>query len=75
MNRPLEVDLTGGRFGRLTVTGRAPNRSNKVYWHCICECGRETDVQTFDIVFGKTSSCGCYRRERQRQIHSKSQRN
>ena len=75
MNRPLEVDLTGGRYGRLTVTGRAPNRSNKVYWHCVCDCGNETEAQTFDILFGKTNSCGCYRRERQRQIHSKSQRN
>jgi len=61
--RPLEVDLTDCRIGRLTVVGRAPNRSGKVYWHCVCDCGNVRDVQTFDLLFGKTRSCGCYRRE------------
>lgn len=70
MSRPLSRDLTGQRFGYLTVMCRAPNRHGKVYWHCRCRCGLETDVQTFDLVFGKTRSCGCYRSQRQREIHT-----
>lgn len=73
--RPLEVDLTGQRMGRLTVLERGPNQGRKVMWVCRCDCGRTCRYQTFDILFGKVSSCGCYRRERQRDIHTKSQRN
>lgn len=71
MSRPLLRDLTGQRFGYLTVTERAPNRRGKVYWHCKCRCGNETDVQSFDLIFGKVRSCGCYRSLRQREIHTK----
>ena len=68
MSRPMTVNLLDGRFGRLVVVSRAPNRNNKVYWHCRCDCGNEKDVQTFDLLYGKTVSCGCYHRERQREI-------
>lgn len=71
MSRPLLRDLTGQRFGYLTVIGRGPNRRNKVYWHCRCRCGRETDVQSFDLIFGKVLSCGCYRSQRQKDIHAR----
>lgn len=71
MPRPLTVNLTGQRYGRLIVIERAPNRGQKVCWRCICDCGKETTVQTFNLVFGCTCSCGCYRRERASQVHSK----
>lgn len=74
MARPLLRDLTGQRYGYLTVVRRAPNRGGKVYWHCVCRCGMKTDVQTFDLIFGKTRSCGCYRSQRQKEMHSRSQR-
>lgn len=69
--RPLSVDLTGQRFGRLVVTERAPNQGAKVMWHCICDCGGEKDVQSFNLIFSRTTSCGCYRRERQREIRTR----
>lgn len=68
MGRPLIVDLDGQQFGRLTVIARAPNRSRKVYWLCMCECGNLTEVQTFDLLGGKTRSCGCYQRERASEV-------
>ena len=67
--RPLMNDLTGERYGRLFVVGRSENRGKKVYWHCVCDCGGETDVQTFDLIFGKVRSCSCYRRDRQIEIY------
>lgn len=63
MARPLLRDLTGQRYGYLTVTGRALNRGGKVMWHCVCDCGQERDIQTFGLVFGDHVSCGHVRSE------------
>lgn len=71
MARPLELDLTGQRMGRLTVIGRDLSRGPKVYWKCVCDCGNTTSVQTFNLIFGMTHSCGCYRVERQRELHNR----
>ncbi len=71
MPRPLTVDLTGQRYGRLTVVERAPNQGQKVCWRCQCDCGNESTVQTFNLIFGQTNSCGCYRRERASEVHMK----
>lgn len=56
-------NLTGKTFGRLTVTGRAPNRGETTMWHCQCECGSTTIVTGNDLVRGTSMSCGCYSRE------------
>lgn len=61
---PKIVDLTGQRFGRLTViceAGRAKNGSKK--WRCLCDCGNEHFVTTGNLTNGSTNSCGCYRKE------------
>ena len=61
-------DLTGQVFGRLTVLYRAenyisPTGKHHPRWHCRCECGNEVDVNASSLRAGKTTSCGCYRRE------------
>ena len=58
------IDLTGQKFGRLTVIGRADdkllsNGQKKVMWHCLCSCGNEIDVQAYNLTHGHTKSCGC----------------
>lgn len=53
-------DLTGEKFGRLTVLERAKNHGKRTYWKCLCDCGREKDVGAYDLTSGKTKSCGCY---------------
>ncbi len=58
------IDLTGQRFGRLTVikeTGRAGNGA--VLWLCRCECGKQSIVQGYALLSGNTTSCGCKRHE------------
>jgi hypothetical protein len=53
-------DLTGQRFGRLTVIGRAENtRRGITRWRCICDCGTESIVQVGNLRTGHTASCGC----------------
>lgn len=57
------IDLTGRRFGRLTVLEMLweyPHTQCK----CICDCGNETIVRNAQLSNGKTQSCGCLQRER-----------
>lgn len=59
-------DLTGQRFGRLTVIELAPKpwRGASSDWLCRCDCGAETIGCSGSLVRGITRSCGCIRRER-----------
>lgn len=58
------VDLTGKKFGRVTVIGRAGNNKwNRVMWLCKCECGSEWIVSGNSLRRGCTKSCGCLHRE------------
>lgn len=53
-------DLTGQRFGRLLVLRENGQNSRKQYkWLCLCDCGKETTKQSWDLVSKKTTSCGC----------------
>lgn len=61
---PLKAnDLTGRKFGMLTVMYRRPNRMSgkrsRVVWHCKCECGKESDVLAILLTCGQVKSCGC----------------
>lgn len=61
------IDLTGQKFGRLTVIDRAPNRGNRgqrIAWNCVCDCGKAVEVLAYGLRKGKTCSCGCLQRER-----------
>ena len=53
------LDLTGQRFGRITVLRPAENIGVKTAWVCRCDCGRETVVKTYHLRDGHTRSCGC----------------
>ena len=60
------IDLTGKRFGRLTVIEKMPPRyKNKTaaFWRCKCDCGRETIVIGRSLRVGLTKSCGCIQSE------------
>lgn len=71
-------DLTGQRFGRLTVL-REGNRiidggyamSHKARWICRCTCGNETVVLGENLRQGNTRSCGCLGAEKRREGQKK----
>lgn len=63
---PPLFDLTGKRFGRLTVIGRVESPSTVVRWLCQCDCGNQTTVYGGNLRRGYTQSCGCYRHECER---------
>jgi len=61
------MDLSGQKFGRLTVTHVEPARNQKkVMWSCLCACGTTVSTRGFCLRSGHTQSCGCLQRERQR---------
>ena len=65
-------DLTGQKFGRLTVIKRVeslvqPSGQRKTRWLCKCDCGNEKIIQSSQLKSGMTKSCGCLSREKSRE--------
>jgi len=64
------IDLTGRKFGKLTVVERAPNYKTKTnkntsitQWKCICDCGGEKIAAGTSLRRGITWHCGCEKRK------------
>ena len=58
-------DETGNRYGRLLVIRKSSSSHVGSKWLCKCDCGKYTEVYGNALRSGNTTSCGCYRRERQ----------
>ena len=61
-------DLTGMKFGKLTVISRAddnisPSGYKTIMWNCMCGCGNKTIVRGKLLTGGITKSCGCLQKE------------
>jgi len=58
------INLTGKKFGRLTVLSRAENDpvAGLVRWLCRCDCGNEIVVKSQPLRAGQ-QSCGCLKSE------------
>ncbi|MFT8476623.1 MAG: hypothetical protein ABF682_04360 [Liquorilactobacillus sp.] len=66
------IDLTGKRFGKLTVIEKSgPNKSGNIKWVCKCDCGNTKIVNGSHLRSGHTKSCGCRRISSVSQGHSK----
>lgn len=63
-NQIMTVDVSGHRFGRLTVIKKAGiNAQRKATWLCKCDCGNECVVGGDNLRNGHTQSCGCLKSE------------
>lgn len=60
-------DLEGRKFGRLTVMGYA-GKITLSNWFCRCDCGNITKVYAGSLKSGDTTSCGCFNKERVREV-------
>ena len=58
-----EKDLTGLKFGKLTVICKEYIDSKKL-WKCRCDCGNIVHISSNKLISGHTSSCGCIRMEK-----------
>ena len=71
MARGKREDLTGQRFGRLTVVNlneEISKQKGRLYWNCKCDCGNEKVVYRGHLKSGRTSSCGCYQKEKAKEM-------
>jgi hypothetical protein len=61
--------VLGQKFGRLTVQGLSPERSERgeALWLCLCECSQSAVVVGGSLRRGKARSCGCLARELRRR--------
>ena len=67
------MDLTGQKFGRLTVVSRAPNKRTAACWWCRCDCGNPDLIVVIGTHLrnGNTKSCGCLQKEAVIKTNSK----
>ena len=66
------IDLTGQRFGNLTVISKdesyiKPSGQKIAMWKCVCDCGNSVSVRSEYLRNGNTTSCGCIE-EQERNI-------
>lgn len=52
-------DLTGKRYGKLTVLRRVSSTNQGQMWECICDCGNAATAATGALNAGNRVSCGC----------------
>lgn len=64
-------DLTGKKFGRLTVLRQDKTRTPGVFWFCHCECGWFVSVAAGSLAAGLTNSCGCLKMSRGEAVVNK----
>jgi hypothetical protein len=65
------IDLTGKKFGKLTVLKMSNIRKNNhIHWDCLCDCGATTLVGGQKLRNGHTTSCGCMRGQGKGDIKS-----
>lgn len=67
-------DLTGQKYGLLTVIGLKDTDTRKTYWVCQCECGNIKEVRSDSLLCGAIKSCGCLKREQDKVNLTKNHR-
>lgn len=57
-------DLTGQRYGRLTVIKKiGTSNTGHLIWECVCDCGKTIEAEGYLLKRGSVRSCGCLRVE------------
>jgi len=60
MTMPALIDITGKRFGKLTIMKRSGTyRGGATLWDAYCDCGNIITVAKNNLMTGNTKSCGC----------------
>lgn len=65
------IDLTGKKFGRLTVISIADKTKYGYKWNCVCDCGNKIVAFGTNLRNHNTMSCGCYQKDRARETQLK----
>lgn len=62
-------DRTGERYGRLTVLKIVEGQTIHNKWYCVCDCGTKCVVNIYDLLSGRTTSCGCQQKESVKKLY------
>lgn len=54
-----KIDIIGKQFGYLTVLEEIGSKNKRLYYLCLCECGKKVPVEGSSLRYGNTKSCGC----------------
>lgn len=60
---PKRIEISGKKYGRLTVRGDGPRKGARRTVVCVCDCGKIVTTDPRSLLSGDTKSCGCYQRE------------
>lgn len=64
------VDLTGRKYGNLTVIGiSGKDKAGHTLWNCKCSCGKDVVVSGTHLKSGHTKSCGCLIKKKSKEVH------
>lgn len=55
-------DISGKKFGKITVVSFHSIRNGRSMWNCQCECGTECICDSHSLLENSISSCGCGKR-------------
>lgn len=69
----IKEDLSGKRFGFLSVIKRLPNTCERKnlrtsIWLCECDCGKVFEVNGSDLTQRRISSCGCDKEAKEQHL-------
>ena len=64
-----QVPEAGTKFNRLTFIKEECGTGKRKYWLCSCECGKQKSFAYWSVFSGKTTSCGCYQKEKTSKLH------
>lgn len=53
------VDISGNKYGMITVLKFYERKNNMTFWECECECGTKKIINGNSLKSGDTTSCGC----------------
>ncbi len=64
-----KIDIIGKKFFRLLVESvESKNKHGQYVYLCLCDCASRVKVVGMDLKSGHTKSCGCFKKERVKEI-------
>lgn len=65
----LIIDISGQKYGDLTVLRQGESKNNRTHFDCVCDCGTECLVRADHLRRGHTVSCGCKNQRKAKRGH------
>lgn len=64
---PKKIDLTGKKYGSLTVLRQVEGQSRYLTWECQCDCGNIVRVDSRRLRSGSITNCGCIKKDKNKK--------